>query len=80
MYALNIARATKKMLVNEIRGFIFGNYYKRIGFSRESGYYSLKHLKQRFIVACEQINRKKYLIFPMLKNTINHLYEKKQNQ
>ena len=30
MYTLNIARAIKKMSVNEIRDFIFENYYKRI--------------------------------------------------
>ena len=58
MYILNIARAIKKMSVNEIRGFIFENYYKRIGFSNENSYYSMKRLKKRFIVACKQINRK----------------------
>ena len=52
------------MSVNEIRDFIFENYYKRIGFSKENCYYSMKHLKKkkkrkkRFIVACKQINRK----------------------
>ena len=44
MYILNIARVIKKMSVNEIRGFIFKNYYK--------------HLIKRFVVGCEQINRK----------------------
>ena len=42
MYTLNISRAIKKMSVNEIRYFIFENYYKRIGFSKESSYYSMK--------------------------------------
>ena len=47
------------MSVNEIRDFIFENYYKQIGFSKESSYYSMKHLrKTRFIAACEQINKK----------------------
>ena len=45
MYTLIFARAIKKMTVNEIRDFIFENYYKRIGFSTESSYYSMKHLK-----------------------------------
>ena len=36
MYTLNIVRAIKRMSVNEIRGFIFENYYKRIGFCKES--------------------------------------------
>ena len=34
MHTLNLARAIKKMSVNEIRLFIFENYYKRIGFSK----------------------------------------------
>ena len=38
MYILSIGRAIKMMLVNEIRGFIFENLYKRIGFSKESSY------------------------------------------
>ena len=42
MYTLNIPRAIKKMSVNEIRYFIFENYYKQIGFSKESSYYSMK--------------------------------------
>ena len=70
MYTLNIARAIKKMTVNKIRDFIFGNYYERIGFSKEKGFYSLKHLKKRVIVACKQINRKKKIL--MLENIINH--------
>ena len=47
MYTSNIARAIKKMTVNKIRDFIFGNYYKRIGFSKEKSFYSLKHLKKK---------------------------------
>ena len=46
------------MPVNEIRDFTFENYYKRIGFSKENSYYSMKHLKKRFVVACKQITRK----------------------
>ena len=37
MYTVNIARAIKKMSVNEVRDFIFENYYKhykRVGFSK----------------------------------------------
>ena len=50
------------MSVNEIRDFIFENYYKIIGFSKENSYYSMKCLKlkkkRRLIVPCKQINRK----------------------
>ena len=60
MYILNTDRAIKKISVNEIRHFVFENYYKRIGFSKES-YYSMNRLKKekkRFFASCEQINRK----------------------
>ena len=59
MYTLNIACAIKKMAVNELRNFIFENYYKQIGFVKESSYYSMKCLKKRDVIACNQINRKK---------------------
>ena len=35
------------MSVNEMRDFIFENYYKKIGFSKESSYYSIKCLKRK---------------------------------
>ena len=35
------------MSVNDIRDFIFENYYKEIGFSKESSYSSMKHLKRK---------------------------------
>ena len=38
MYLLNIAKTIKKMSMNEVRDFIFENYYKRIGFLKESSY------------------------------------------
>ena len=46
MYILNIARATKKISVNEIRDFIVENYYKRIGIFKENSYHSMKRLKK----------------------------------
>ena len=47
MYTLDIIKAIQGMSVNEIRDFIFENYYKRIGFSKESSYYSMKCLKRK---------------------------------
>ena len=47
MHILNIANAIKKMSVNEIRGFIFKNCYKRNGFSKRNNYYSMKHQEKR---------------------------------
>ena len=47
MFTLNIIKAIKKMPVNYMRDFIFENYYKQIGFSKEESYYSMKHLKRK---------------------------------
>ena len=47
MYILSIASAIKKMSVNETRDFIVENCYKRIGFSKENSYYSMKRLKKK---------------------------------
>ena len=35
------------MTVNELRYFIFENYYRRIGFSKENSYYSMKLHRKR---------------------------------
>ena len=35
MHILNIASAIKKMSVNELKEFIFENYYKRIRFIKK---------------------------------------------
>ena len=50
MYILNITKAIKRMSVNDIRDFIFENYYKRTEFSKESSCYSVKHLKKKDIL------------------------------
>ena len=42
MHTLNIIKLLKRMSVIEIRDVIFENYYKRIGFSKENTYYSMK--------------------------------------
>ena len=50
MCILNIASNIKKMTVIEFRDFILENYYVRIGFVKESSYYSTKRLKKRFLL------------------------------
>ena len=50
MYILNIAKAIQKMSVNETKDFIFENYYKRIGFSKENSYYSMRLLKKKDVL------------------------------
>ena len=62
MYTLNIVSTIKKMAFNELKDFIFENYYKRIGYVKESTFrkhnYSMKRLKKGFVIACNEINRK----------------------
>ena len=47
MNILNITKAIKKASVSEIIDFIFEKYNKRIEFSEENSYYSMKHLKKK---------------------------------
>ena len=42
------------MSINETRDFIFENYYKRIGFSKETSYYSVKRLKRKYLLLLTQ--------------------------
>ena len=57
MYILNIVNALKEISVNEIRDFNFEDYCKRIGFSKENSYYSMKHQKKKdvqlFAIVCK---------------------------
>ena len=74
MYILNIASAIKKISVNEIRDFIFVNYYKQIAFCKENIYYSVRHLKQKKIsekVSCLPNDKEHYQSF-VRKKTQNH--------
>ena len=43
MYVQNIIKAIKTMS-NEMKDFIFENYYKQIEFSKKISYNSIKHL------------------------------------
>ena len=58
MYILNVTRAIKKMSVNEIKDFIFENYYKRIEFSKENSYYSMKRLKKKLLLLANKLIEK----------------------
>ena len=53
MYILNIAKAIKKISVNEIKDFIFENYYKRVVFSKENSSYSMEYLKKKVLLLLE---------------------------
>ena len=47
MYTLHITSPIRKMAVNELRDFIFENYYRRMRFAKESSFYSMKHQKKK---------------------------------
>ena len=55
MYTLNIARAIKKIYVNEIRDFTFENCYKGIGFFKESSYNFKKTLAKDFLLIANKL-------------------------
>ena len=46
MYFLNIFSAIKRITVKEIKGFIYENYYRWIGFLKENSYYLIKVKKE----------------------------------
>ena len=50
MYTLNFARALKEMSLDKIRDFVFENYYKRIGFSKENSHNYIKCLKRKYLL------------------------------
>ena len=52
MYILNIAKAIKKISINEIKDFILESYYKRIAFSKENSYFSIKRFKKKKKIYC----------------------------
>ena len=66
MYILNIAGTIKKMFVNEIREFIFENFYKTIVFFKENSYYSMKCLKKIYYCKLLQSIHKLYINQPRL--------------
>ena len=53
MENLNIQRTIKEMTIKEIKDFICENYYRRIRFTKENSYQSVKHEKKKNIfIAC----------------------------
>ena len=50
-YILNKENALK-MMVKDLREFIFENYYKQLGFSKIDNYYSLKNAEKIFGIVC----------------------------
>ena len=57
MYILNILSAVKKMIVKEVKYFIFQNYYGRIGFTKKNSCHSIKHQKKKYLLATKSIKK-----------------------
>ena len=47
MYKLSIGGIRKRITVDELRKFFYGNYYKQIRFLKETSYGSMKQLKKK---------------------------------
>ena len=47
MYILNIAKAIKKVLSNNLKDFIFENYHQRMRFAKKNRFYPTKHQKKK---------------------------------
>ena len=52
MSILSISSVVKNKSVNEIRDFPFEKYYKRVVFSKENSYYSMKDQRKRSAIVC----------------------------
>ena len=48
----------KKMIIKELKDFIFQNYHQQMGFAKENIYYSIKHLEKKFTIVYNCINKK----------------------
>ena len=68
----------KNRPVNEIRDFIFGNYYKAIGSTKEKSYYSMKRLKKELLFLANKLTKK----MPDCRNAKEHyqLFIRKKNR
>ena len=56
MYILNIAHAIKQMTIKSLKGFVFENYYKRVGFPKDESCYSMKRYYPQQLKFIENLN------------------------
>ena len=64
---LNILSPVKRMIIKELRYFIYENYYKRIGFPK----FNETSEKEDFLLLVATKLIKKYLVLLISKNNIN---------
>ena len=71
MYPLNIFSTIKNMAIKEVKAVIYKNYFRPIGFVKESSYYSMTHQKKSDLILLatklieklsDRTNTKQYLI------------------
>ena len=68
------------MVVKKFKAFIFENYYRGIGFTKENTYYLMKHETKKDCVRLTTALIKNYLVLVILKSIIYYFREvKKQN-
>ena len=57
MHIRNIENAIRKSSVKDLREFIFENYFKQIGFTKEDSYFSLTNWKETFILFVTRLTK-----------------------
>ena len=57
---LNITKAIKTMSTNDVKYFIFENFYKQIGFFRKISYNSMKQFNKKDLLLVANKSIKKY--------------------
>ena len=57
---LNITKAIKTMSINDVKYFIFENFYKQIGFFRKISYNSMKQFNKKDLLLVANKSIKKY--------------------
>ena len=58
MHIRNIENAIRKSSVKDLREFIFKNYFKQTGFTKEDSYFSLTNWKETFILFVTRLTKK----------------------
>ena len=63
--------------MKDLGEFIFENYYKRIGFTKEDNYYSLKKQRKDLVFLAINITKKNTRNLPKIKNSMKKAKLKK---
>ena len=58
MYILNIVSAIKKIIIKNLKDFIYENYYRQVGLPQENSYYSIKQEKKDLLLLATKLIEK----------------------